>query len=246
MEANRDAARRSGQAVSHAAKGPVVTEQGNGTAGQAMLDTHRLEAFSDGVLAVIITIMALGLKVPSAPTWPAVAKDLPQLLAFALSFVFVAIYWNNHHHLLRATRIISGGVMWANMALLFWLALVPVLTGWMASAPTHSLPAAFYGMDAAAAAIAYGILVRVIIAVNGSTSAIATAIGSDVKGNASIVLYALAIGLAFMSPYIAYALYVTVAVIWIIPDRRLFGQQGTRRRGFVTARPEDGGQTPQA
>lgn len=206
-----------------------MTEEGNDTAGPATLDPRRLEAFSDGVLAVIITIMALGLKVPSAPTWPAVGRNLPQLLAFALSFVFLAIYWNNHHHLLRATRIINGGVMWANMALLFWLALVPVLTAWIAAAPTDSLPAAFYGMDAAAAAIAYGILVRVIIAMNGATSAIAMAIGSDLKGNASIVLYLLAIGLAFVSPFISYALYVTVAVIWIIPDRRLSGQ-GRRRQ----------------
>jgi uncharacterized membrane protein len=192
------------------------------------LDTHRLEAFSDGVMAVIITILALGLKVPSAPTWSAVGKSLPQLLAFTLSFVFLGIYWNNHHHLLRATRIISAGVMWANMALLFWLALIPVLTDWIASAPGHSLPAVFYGIDAAAAAVAYAILVRVIIAVNGSTSAIATAIGSDLKGNVSIVCYLLAIGLAFVSPFIAYALYVVVAVMWIIPDRRLFREQ---RRG---------------
>ncbi len=206
-----------------------MAEESSATGGRAILDTHRLEAFSDGVLAVIITIMALGLKVPSAPTWSAVGENLPQLLAFALSFVFLAIYWNNHHHLLRATRIISGGVMWANMALLFWLSIIPVLTAWIASAPAHALPAAFYGMDAAAAAIAYGILVRVIIAVNGSTSAIATAIGSDLKGNASILFYLLAIGLAFVSPYISYALYVTVAVIWIIPDRRLFGQD--RRAG---------------
>jgi uncharacterized membrane protein len=203
----------------------VVTGEGNGP-GRAALGPHRLEAFSDGVLAVIITIMALGLKVPSAPTWSAVARNVPQLLIFALSFVFLAIYWNNHHHLLRATRIIGGGVMWANMALLFWLALVPVLTAWVASAPGYPLPAAFYGMDATAAAVSYGILVRAIIAVNGRTSAIATAIGSDRKGNASIGLYLLAIGLAFVSPYISYALYVTVAVIWIIPDRRLFRRLG--------------------
>jgi uncharacterized membrane protein len=204
----------------------VTEESSGGEAGRAILDPHRLEAFSDGVLAVIITIMALGLKVPSAPTWPAVARNLPQLLAFALSFVFVAIYWNNHHHLLRATRTISGGVMWANMALLFWLALVPVLTAWVASVPSAALPAAFYGMDAAASAIAYGVLVRVIIAVNGRTSAIATAIGSDLKGNASVVGYLIAIGLAFISPYISYGIYVAVAIVWIIPDRRLFGRPG--------------------
>lgn len=201
-----------------------MSDDGKGAVKPTILDTHRLEAFSDGVLAVIITIMALDLKVPSAPTWSAVGANVPQLLAFGLSFVILAIYWNNHHHLLRATPIISAGVMWANMALLFWLALVPVLTAWVARAPASSLPAAFYGMDAAAAAIAYGVLVRVIVAVNGRTSAIATAIGGDLKGNASITLYLLAIGLAFVSPYLSYGLYVTVAVIWIIPDRRLFGR----------------------
>jgi len=120
--------------------------------GTSMLGPHRLEAFSDGVLAVIITIMALNLQVPRAPTWPAVRHGLPQLLAFALSFAFIAIYWNNHHHLLRATRRISGGVMWANMNLLFWLALIPVLTAWIARDPGASLPAAFYGVDATAVA----------------------------------------------------------------------------------------------
>ncbi len=209
-----------------------MTDEGNGTVSRAVLDTHRLEAFSDGVMAVIITIMALGLKVPSSTTLSAVVRSLPQLLAFALSFVFVAIYWNNHHHLLRATRIISGGVMWANMALLFWLALIPVLTRWIASASANPLPAAFYGTDAALAAIAYGILVRVIIAANGKTSDIATAIGSDLKGNASIVLYLLGIGFAAVSPYISYGLYVAVAVIWIVPDRRLFGRG--RRAGHVS------------
>lgn len=196
----------------------------SGAGRRAILEPHRLEAFSDGVMAVIITIMALGLKVPSSPHWSAAAKNLPQLLAFALSFVFIAIYWNNHHHLFRATPIISGGVMWANMALLFWLALIPVLTEWIAKEPAWSLPAAFYGMDAALSAIAYGILVRAIIAANGRTSAIAKAIGSDFKGNISIIFYLLAIGVAFISPYISYGLYVTVAVIWIVPDRRLFGR----------------------
>ncbi len=207
----------------------AAMQEGSDAGRGTVLDTHRLEAFSDGVMAVIITILALGLKVPSAPTWSAVGKNVPQLLAFTLSFVFLAIYWNNHHHLLRSTSIISAGVMWANMALLFWLALIPVLTDWIASAPGHSLPAVFYGIDAAAAAIAYGILVRVIIAVNGSTSAIATAIGSDLKGNISIAFYLLAIGLAFVSPFIAYALYAAVAVIWIIPDRRLFREQRRKR-----------------
>jgi uncharacterized membrane protein len=187
----------------------------------AALGPQRLEAFSDGVMAVIITIMALGLRVPSSPTWAAAEHRLPELLTFALSFTFIAIYWNNHHHLLRATRVISGGVMWANMLLLFWLALIPVLTAWIARAPGQSVPAAFYGMDAAAAGTAYAILVRVIIRANSRSSEIARAIGRDFKGTASVVAYLVAIGLALLSPYLAYATYAGVAVMWMVPDRRL-------------------------
>jgi uncharacterized membrane protein len=181
----------------------------------------RVVGFSDGVFAVLITILALGLSVPKRPTFDAAVSDLPQLLAFALSFVFLGIYWNNHHHLFRATRQISGGVMWANMNLLFWLALVPVCTGWIARDPSRAIPAAFYGADAALAGIAYGILVRVIIHANGRTSAIARAIGSDVKGNLSVVLYLVAIGLTAVSAYLAYGIYVLVAIVWLIPDRRI-------------------------
>jgi uncharacterized membrane protein len=192
--------------------------------GPAVLGTHRLEAFSDGVMAVIITIMALDLRVPSTTTWHGVREQVPRFLAFALSFSFIAIYWNNHHHLLRATRRISAGVMWANMMLLFWLALVPVLTAWIAHAPDQAMPAAFYGADALLAAVAYGVLVRVIIRADGPGSAIATAIGGDLKGNISIVAYAVAVAFAAVSPWIAYALFVAVALVWMVPDRRLFGR----------------------
>ena len=194
-----------------------------GAGGGALLSPHRLEAFSDGVMAVIITVMALSLQVPSSATWAAAEHRLPEVLTFALSFTFIAIYWNNHHHLLRATRMISGGVMWANMLLLFWLALIPVLTAWIARAPGQSVPAAFYGIDAAAAATSYAILVRVIIRANSSSSEIARAIGSDFKGKVSVVAYLVAIGLALLSPFLAYATYAAVAIMWIVPDRRLYG-----------------------
>jgi uncharacterized membrane protein len=197
-----------------------MNEAGGG--GGAPLGPQRLEAFSDGVMAVIITIMALGLRVPSSPTWVAAEHRLPELLTFALSFTFIAIYWNNHHHLLRATRVISGGVMWANMLLLFWLALIPVLTAWIARAPGETVPAAFYGMDAAAAGTSYAILVRVIIRANSRSSEIARAIGRDFKGTASVVAYLVAIGLALLSPYLAYATYAGVAIMWMVPDRRLY------------------------
>ena len=193
-----------------------------GAVGGTPLSPHRLEAFSDGVMAVIITIMALSLQVPSSATWAAAEHRLPDLLTFALSFTFIAIYWNNHHHLLRATRLISGGVMWANMLLLFWLALIPVLTAWIARAPGQSVPAAFYGIDAAAAATSYAILVRVIIRANSRSSELARAIGSDFKGKVSVVAYLVAIGLALLSPFLAYATYAGVAVMWMVPDRRLY------------------------
>ena len=193
-----------------------------GAVGGTPLSPHRLEAFSDGVMAVIITIMALSLQVPSSATWAAAEHRLPDLLTFALSFTFIAIYWNNHHHLLRATRLISGGVMWANMLLLFWLALIPVLTAWIARAPGQSVPAAFYGIDAAAAATSYAILVRVIIRANSRSSELARSIGSDFKGKVSVVAYLVAIGLALLSPFLAYATYAGVAVMWMVPDRRLY------------------------
>jgi uncharacterized membrane protein len=182
--------------------------------------TARVEAFSDSVMAVIITIMAFQLRAPRDATLDAVRDQLPGLLAYVLSFVAVGIYWNNHHNLLRAAERISGAVMWANLLLLFWLSLIPVLTEWLRDAYRHALPAAAYGAVLLAAGLAYSILVQTLIQANGRTSAVAQAIGSDVKGYASLVLYAAGVGFAFVSPWISYALYVAVAVLWFVPDRR--------------------------
>jgi uncharacterized membrane protein len=188
--------------------------------GEGRRESDRVEAFSDGVMAVVITIMAFGLDIPAGHRWSDVSKQVPSLLVYALSFAFIGIYWNNHHHLLRVTRHITGGVMWANLHLLFWLSLIPVATKWLGHAGPHSLPAAVYGMVAIGAAVAYGILVRLIIAADGSDGPVAAAIGSDAKGNLSVAMYGSAIGLAWVSPWIAYAIYITVALIWFVPDRR--------------------------
>ncbi len=183
-------------------------------------EAARLEAFSDGVMAVAITIMAFGLNVPKDTTWHALGQQVPSLLVYVLSFTMIGIYWNNHHHLLRATQRISGAVMWSNLHLLFWLSLVPVATKWVGQAHEASMPAAVYGVVALGAGAAYGILVRTIISTNGRDSAVAAAVGSDVKGNLSLALYMVAIGLAWVSSWIAYALYLSVALLWFVPDRR--------------------------
>jgi uncharacterized membrane protein len=184
------------------------------------MGTARVEAFSDGVMAVIITLMALELRAPRGATLDAVGDQLPGLLVYVLSFVIIGLYWNNHHHLLRAADRISGAAMWANLFLLFWLSLIPVLTEWLRDEYRHALPAATYGIVALAAGFAYAILVRTLIRANGHSSAVAEAIGSDLKGYSSLVLYAAGVGLAFVSPWIAYAMYVTVALMWFVPDRR--------------------------
>jgi uncharacterized membrane protein len=184
------------------------------------MGTARTEAFSDGVMAVIITIMALELRAPEGATLEALRGRLPGLLVYLLSFVIIAIYWNNHHHLLRAAERVSGAAMWANMFLLFCLSLIPVLTEWLRDEYRHPLPAAAYGAVALAAGVGYSILARALIRANGPDSAVATAIGSDRKGYLSLALYAAGVGLAFVSPWIAYGCYVAVAVIWFIPDRR--------------------------
>ena len=189
--------------------------------GQGESETGRLEAFSDGVIAVIITIMALELKPPEDGTFHSLRERLPALLFYILSFTFVGIYWNNHHHLLRAARRISAGVMWANLHLLFWLSLIPVLTEWVGEHHTETAPAATYGVVGLGAAVAFTILVQAIIRADGSSSLVATAIGSDTKGRVSMLAYAAATVLAFVSPWISYALFVAVAVMWFIPDRRL-------------------------
>jgi uncharacterized membrane protein len=180
----------------------------------------RLEAFSDGVLAIIITIMVLELRPPDEPTFAALRAMLPVFLAYALSFVMIGIYWNNHHHLLRATESISGAVMWANMHLLFWLSLVPFATAWVGREHSHSWPAALYGAIAFLCAVAYTMLVIAITRANPG-SAVVRAIGADRKGYASLALYAAGTLLASVNPWFGYAAYVAVAAIWFIPDRRL-------------------------
>ena len=191
------------------------------TFGNAESETGRVEAFSDGVLAVIITIMALELRAPVGGSFTDLRGRLPALLVYILSFVFIGIYWNNHHHLFRAARRVTGGVMWANLHLLFWLSLIPVLTGWIGEHYRESAPAATYGVVCLGAAIAFTILTRAIIRADGSDSLVAAAIGRDYKGRVSVLAYAAAIGLAFVSPWIAYALFASVAVMWLVPDRRL-------------------------
>jgi uncharacterized membrane protein len=189
--------------------------------GRTELGSERLEAFSDAVFAVIITIMALELRAPQGHTLADVRDDLlPGLVVFVLSFTLVGIYWNNHHHLLRAAERINGAVMWTNLFLLFWLSLIPVLTEWLSEEYEHPLPAATYGIVLLASGFAYRLLILALIRANGRDSAVARAIGSDVKGNASLAIYAAAIPLAFVSPWISYALYVAVAVLWFVPDRR--------------------------
>jgi uncharacterized membrane protein len=181
---------------------------------------ERLEAFSDGVLAVIITITAFELKAPVGASFSSLRHALPGLLVYIFSFVYIGIYWNNHHHLLRVTPRISAAVMWANLAVLFWLSLVPVLTEWVASEYSHPIPAAAYGTAAFGAAISYWVLVRCIVRANVG-SHVATAIGADTKGVVSAALYLVGIGLAALSPYLSYATYALISVIWLIPDRRL-------------------------
>jgi uncharacterized membrane protein len=183
--------------------------------------TTRVEAFSDSVMAVIITILAFELRPPQGASLNAMRDQLPGVLVYILSFVFVGIYWNNHHHLLRAANRISGAAMWANLFLLFWLSLIPVLTEWVRAEYRQALPAASYGAVALAAGLAYSILVRALIKANGRESRLARAIGSDTKGYMSLVLYAAAVGLAFVSPWIAYGIFVAVALMWFVPDRRL-------------------------
>jgi uncharacterized membrane protein len=184
-------------------------------------DTHRLEAFSDGVMAVIITIMAFELKTPVTANLHGLAGRIAPLLVYILSFTVIGIYWNNHHHLLRATNRISAGVMWTNLHLLFWLSLVPFATAWVGSAHDRPLPAATYGAVALGAALAYFALVRAILRANPDDASLAAAVGTDVKGLVSPVVYGAGIGLAFVSPYLAYACYAAVSVVWFIPDRRL-------------------------
>jgi uncharacterized membrane protein len=185
------------------------------------MKTTRLEAFSDGVLAIIITIMVLELKVPHAIELSALKPVLPVLLSYVLSFIYLGIYWNNHHHLFQATEQVSGGILWANLHLLFWLSLFPFTTAWMGENHLATIPTAVYGFVLLMAAIAYYILERLIIAEEGRDSLLAKAVGRDWKGTLSPVLYFAAIPLAFVSPWIAGGVYVFVALLWFIPDPRI-------------------------
>jgi uncharacterized membrane protein len=181
----------------------------------------RLEAFSDGVIAIIITIMVLELRPPHEPEWSALRLVAPKFLTYALSFVYLGIYWNNHHHMLHATRRVSGAVLWANLHLLFWLSLIPFATGWLGESGASPPPAALYGGVLLFAAAAYSILQTCIIRAEGPGSALAAAVGRDSKGKLSLVGYAAAIPLAYVNGWISVALYVLVAGMWLIPDRRI-------------------------
>ena len=181
----------------------------------------RLEAFSDGVIAILITIMVLELRVPHEDGWQALAPLLPVFLTYALSFVYLGIYWTNHHHMFHVVDRVSGGILWANLHLLFWLSLVPFVTGWMGENHFAPVPTAVYGIVMLFAAAAYYILQTTIIKHQGAHSKLAAAVGGDVKGKVSPLLYAAAIPLAFVNERMADALYVAVALIWLVPDRRI-------------------------
>lgn len=185
---------------------------------------NRLEAFSDGVLAILITIMVLELKAPHAADWAALGPLGPTLLAYLLSFLYLGIYWNNHHHLLHTVEKVTGRILWANLHLLFWLSLFPFTTAWMGEHRGASVPAAVYGIVLLAAGIAYFILSRTIIASHGPRSTLGRAVGGDFKGKLSIALYALGVLLAFAHPALAHLLYAAVALMWLVPDRRIEGQ----------------------
>ena len=185
------------------------------------MDKNRLEAFSDGVIAIIITIMVLELKVPTQPTFEALRERWPVLLSYLVSFIYVGIYWNNHHHMLKVAERVNGTILWANLHLLFWLSLVPFATGWTGETYFNTVPTALYGVVLLMAALAYYLLQCTIIAEHGRDSLLAAAIGADSKGKLSPALYAIAIGMAFFNRWIANAIYVFVALIWLVPDRRI-------------------------
>ncbi|MEO8260105.1 MAG: TMEM175 family protein [Acidobacteriota bacterium] len=185
------------------------------------MTTGRLEAFSDGVIAILITIMVLELKVPHGDDWAALRPLIPVFLTYVLSFVYLGIYWNNHHHMLHAAHRINGKIMWANLHLLFWLSLVSFATGWMGENHFAPLPTAVYGGVLLSAAIAYTILQNAIVAEQGPDSVLAVAVGRDFKGRLSMLLYATAIPLAFVNQWISDALYVCTALLWLVPDRRI-------------------------
>jgi len=188
----------------------------------------RLEAFSDGVIAILITIMVLELKAPDGTDLAALRPLVPTFLAYLLSFIYLGIYWNNHHHMLQATRHISGGVLWPNLHLLFWLSLVPFTTNWMGEHHQEPVPTAVYGAVLLCCAVAWSILQHCIVAVEGPHSTLATAVGKDRKAKGSLAMYVAAILLAFVRPWVAEALYAAVAMMWLVPDRRIESRLGHR------------------
>jgi uncharacterized membrane protein len=181
----------------------------------------RLEAFSDGVIAIIITIMVLELKVPQETSFTALQSLLPKFFSYVLSFIYVGIYWNNHHHLLQATQFVNGSVLWANLHLLFWLSLFPFATAWMGENQFAPFPVAVYGVVLLLAAIAYLILTRALLRSHGKDSTLAVAVGRDLKGKISVVLYFSSIFLTLVSPWLSCIIYVSVAAMWLVPDRRI-------------------------
>lgn len=185
------------------------------------MEKGRLEAFSDGVIAILITIMVLELRVPHSSSWSAIYQVLPVLFMYLLSFVFLGIYWNNHHHLFSLARRVNGSVLWANLHLLFWLSLVPFLTRWMGENNFDSLPVAVYGVVLFAAGIAFTVLLRLVIRAQGDDVRLRDAVARDVKGKLSLVLYAAGIALAFPARWVSLGLYVAVALMWLIPDPRI-------------------------
>lgn len=182
---------------------------------------NRLEAFSDGVLAIIITIMVLEMKVPHGTDWGTLSQLWPVFLSYVLSFIYVGIYWNNHHHLLHSIHKVNGKILWANLYLLFWLSLLPFSTGWMGENHFAPIPTAVYGFNLFMAAIAYWVLVKCLIAIEGSDSLLAKAVGKDIKGIASIVLYLIGIGSSFIAGWVSLVCYALVALVWLVPDRRI-------------------------
>jgi uncharacterized membrane protein len=189
----------------------------------------RLEAFSDGVFAVVITIMVLEMKAPVGAGFLALQPVLPVFCTYVLSFIYVGIYWNNHHHLLQATQHVSGGILWANLHLLFWLSLTPFATAWMGGNRFAQAPVALYGCVLLCCGIAYFILARMLVMRHGRDSALAKSIGSDTKGKVSLVIYAAAIGISFLDPRISCVCYVVVAILWLLPDRRIEKTLGSQR-----------------
>ena len=185
------------------------------------MNKNRLEAFSDGVLAIIITIMVLEMKVPHGVTWHVLLPLLPVFLSYVLSFAYIGIYWNNHHRMLHATRMVTGGMMLANLHLLFWLSLVPFVTGWMGENNFAALPTALYGLVLLMSGFAYRLLQNAILCTEGKTSLLAQAVGEDRKGKASLILYLVAVIAAFYVTWLSQIIYVLVALMWIIPDRRI-------------------------